>query len=617
MRHVPAVCVAVFAAWCAVAVPARLLGAPAPGVPAAEKALPAGSDEPPAKPAPPPRPEMPACVALSAKVLTPSVLPCEPVILELTWRNTSAEAVEYPDDQPLLLAVQKGDDKNAARHFWMARRIQRDLMIPLKAGESVTRKVPLVLGWPPSNEKPPIEFVLPEPGQYAIAIKGTADPAPVAVTVLELTSAEDRAARPLWTTDLARCLVGPPLEPETVGPAAEAICSQAPTSRYAAYALWVWCTDLTSHRDRAAFLDAARWGEALLARHPDFPLREESFKALVAVYGTLNRADETRDTLADLAREFPQSRYPSDLRERYRDTLARAGTERTVSSGGVSVARAGIRAAGTELIPAGPREAFEAFWNAVALANFAALDPILARDFMSDDGPRRNYGPTLAKLRRNARSGGVIQLAVTGAQMAKTYTRPRSLPAGAARTWYGPLCVIEGRVAVPWDQNGGRPAAAEPQKACWVFYEYPKGKWQLVSETSVTRNFQAGAGAQDIFAGLPRMLRTWRISDGARERSPYEDIKARLGLTGKVVDERTEWVNHKLVMVGSTREEPSLLGEVRLLLKAPAGTPEQWVCRDVTFFLAIGPNDSLIYKRFDLRPPSHGPRPSKPEPAGR
>ena len=608
MRHVSAVWVVV-AVWCMVAVPAGLLGAPAAEKPLPPRsgespAKPPGSGESPAKPAPPPRPEVPACVALSAKVLTPSVLPCEPVILELTWRNTSTEAVEYPDDQPLLLAVQKGDDKDAARYLWLARRIQRDLMIPLKAGESVTRKIPLVLGWPPSNAKPPIEFILPEPGRYAIAIKGTADPAPFAVTVLELTSAEDRAAKPLWTTDLARGLVGPALELEAVGPATEALYSEAPTSRYAAYALWVWCTDLTSHRGRPAFLEAARWGEALLARHPDFPLRKESFKALVAVYTTLNRADEAHALQAELERELREG-SPGSI------------PPPAALPGGPSVARAGIRAAGTELIPAGAREAFEAFWNAVALGNFAALDPILARDFMSDDGPRRNYGPTLSRLRRNARAGAVIQLAVTGAQMAKTYTRPRSLPAGAARTWYGPLCVVEGRVALPWDQNGGRFAASEPQKACWVFYEYPKGKWQLVSETSVTRNRRAGAGAQDIFAGLPRTIRTWRISDGARERSPYEDIKAKLGLTGKVVDERAEWVNHKLVMVGPTREEPSLLGEVRLLLKTPAGTPEQWVQRDVTFFLAIGPRDGLIFKRFELRPPSHGPRPSGPDPAGR
>ncbi len=607
MRHVPAVFLAAAAAsllvptaWCASAAPPS---ASPPAKPALSLPNGTGATTSEDEKEKPKRPEMPPSVQWQAKVLTPTVLPGEPVILDVTWRNTSTSPVEYPDYQPLLFAVLEAGEHGPPRLFWIVRRVRRDLMIPLEPGETYTRKVPFVLGWPPSKTSVPMEFVLPEPGNYQILVKGAADPTPLAVTVVAPRSAEDMAAKNLWTIEIARWLVGGRPDPETVVPALEGIYSQYPTSRYAAWALWIHATIMTVGGDVRRFTEAARWGEAVVARHPDFPLREEVVKALVGVYAATGKADQARETFGELARWFPQSRYLARLREQFAQVLSRPGVRSELPQAGTRIPRATIRSSGTEMIPQGVREAFETFWRAVAEGNFAAVEGILARDFMSDHGPRLSYAPALWKQRRNAGSGA-IQVLVGKAQTAKTYARPRSMPAGAARTWYGPLCIVGGSLSVAWNGHGGRGDRVRAPNACWVFYEYPKGVWKLVSEVATTPNLLAGGQARGIRAKLPENLRNWRISDGRRERAPYEEIKAQLGLTGKVVDERTEWTNHVLRMTGPSKTEPRLAGRIRMLLKSGAGPVGQWVVRDVDFYLAVGPNGQLILKRIDVKMPT-------------
>ena len=606
MRHVPAVLLAVAAA--------SLLG---PDARCATAAAPGAS--PPAKPAlrlpngtgetasegekeKPKRPEMPPAVRWQAKVLTPAVLPREPVILDITWGNTSTGSLEYPDDQPLLFTVRKAGEAEP-RRLWIVRRVHRDLMIPLGPDETCTRKVPFVLGWPPSKTRPPMEFVLAEPGNYEISLMGDAAPAPLAVTVTAPRSAEDVAAGNLWTVEIARGLVGARPDPQTVVPALEKIYSQYPTSRYAAWALWIHATIMTAGGGVDRFTEAARWGEALVARHPDFPLCEEALKALVGVYATLGKTDQAREALAELAGRFPQSRYLASLRRQFAHVLSGPGVRSELPPAGTTIPRATIRASGTETIPPGVREAFETFWQAVAEGNLAAVEAALARDFAGDHGSRLHYAPALWKQRQNARSGA-IQIRITKAETAGTYARPRTMPSGAARTWYGPLCVVAGSLSVAWDrQVGGRTTVRSPS-ACWVFYEYPKGVWKLVSEVAATPNLLAAGQAQAIRAKLPRSLRNWRISDGRRERAPYEEIKAQLGLTGKVLDEHTRWINHVLRMTGPSKTEPRIAGRIRMLLKPGAGPAGQAVVRNVDFYLAVGPDGKLILKRIDVKMPT-------------
>ena len=613
MKHVPVVLVA--------AAVASLLGPAARGASAAPASPPAppkagetfldSESLPDSETGEPKRPQMPASVRWKAEVLTPTVLPCEPVLLDITWRNTSTSPVEYPDDQPLLFVVRKAGQKEL-RLFWIVRRIRLDRMIPLGPGETYTRKVPFVLGWEPGEAKPPKEFVLPEPGRYEIFIVGASNAAPLDVTVAEPASVADVAARKRWTTEAVRWLLGGRPDPDTVEPDLEAISSQYPTSRYAPWALWIRATIMAARGGAGGFAEAARLGETLVARYPDFPLREDAFKALVGVYAATGQDDRAREMVAELARLFPQSRHLAGLREQLAKATPRPKVGLEMPPPGAPVPRAAIQVSGTERIPPGARELFQTFWQAVGDGDFAAVERVLAGDFMSDYGSRPQYVPALWKRRRNARSGS-IQVRVAKAEMAETYDRPRSIPSGAARTWHGTLCIVEGSLTVAWDlQGAGRDVARLPN-ACWVFYKSPTGLWKLVSETATTPNLLAAGLAQGVFSKLPRGLTTWRISDGQQDRAPYEEIKAQLGLTGKVADDRTRWVNHKLNMTGSSMTEPLLQGQIRMPLKSGAGPAGQWVVRDVHFCLALGPGGDLVLKRIDVRMPTPFTQPEPSE----
>ena len=603
MKHVPAVLLAAASALLLVSA-ARASGTVAPGPsppPTPNASAPDAQEEEPK------RPEMPASVRWDAKILTPTVLPCEPVILDITWSNTAAGRVEYPDDQPLLFVIRRAGEKGL-RLYWIVRRIQRDLMIPLEPGEAYTRRVPFVLGWEPGETKPPREFVLTEPGRYEVYVVGASNAAPMTVTVAEPATVADLAARKQWTAEVARWLVGGQPDPATVEPILVAIYSQHPTSRYAPWALWIHATIMTVRGGADGFTEAARMGEMLAARYPDFPLREEVFRALVSVYAASGNADQARVTFAEMERRFPQSRYLAAARERLGKEALRPGVQPEMPPPGTPIPRAIIQVSGTEMIPQGAREVLQVFWQAVADGDFATLDGMLARDFMSDYGTRPYYAPALWKQRKNARTG-TIHVRVTKAGTADEYDRPQSIPSGAARTWNGPLCVVEGSLAVAWDRrDGGRDVVRRPN-ACWVLYKYPTGQWKLVSETATTPNLLAAGQAQALFRALPRGLRTWRISDGQRERFPYEEIKAQLGLTGKVADERARWVNHKLNMTGPSMTEPLLQGQIRLPLKSDAGPAGQWVVRDVDFALTLGPSGDLVLKRIDLKMPTEQSRP--------
>jgi len=604
MRHVPAVLLAA-AALALLLSDARGAGAPVPppSPPSKAAAAPPEAESEKAE-----RPEMPASVQWEAKILTPTILPCEPVILDVTWRNTAAQPVAYPDNQPLLFVVRRTGEKSL-RLYWIVRPVRRGLMIPLEPGRAYTRKVPFVLGWEPGETKPPKQFVLTEPGRYEISIVGASNATPMAATVADLTSAADLAARKRWTVEVVRWLVGGRPDPVTVEPALQAIYTQYPTSGYAPWAMWIHATIRTVRRNADDFAEAARLGEALVARYPGFPLREEVFKALVGVYAATGNADQAHLTFAEMERRFPQSRYLASLRARFGKAALRPGAEPEMPPPGTPIPRAAVETSGTDIIPPGVRDTFVAFWQAVARGHFAALDGLLARDFMSDYGAKPYYAPALWKQRKNARSGS-IRVRVTTAEMAETYARPRSMPSGAARTWRGALCVIEGSLTVAWDRPDGRRDVSRRPNACWVLCKYPDGRWKLVSEIATTPNLLAAGKAQSIFSKLPRALRTWRISDGQRERCPYEEIKVQLGLAGKVDDGRARWVNSRLFMAGPSRTDPRLEGQIRLPLKSGAAGAGRWVVRDVHICLAMTPGGDLVLRRIDLKMPTEWTRPA-------
>jgi hypothetical protein len=572
--------------------------------------------------APPPRAaEPPGGLSRQVAVLGDAVLPGEPLVLRMTWHNTSSKSVECRDDQPLRVTVRKAGEA-AARQLAILRRLPRGpaATISLAPGKSFSRKILVVVGQAGDAEGAPAEFVLPAAGKYTLSVEGVTEPAALAVTVAAPASAEDAAACHAWTVEAARCLAVD--QSDAAGAAAiEKMCAEHPTSRYAPYAMWAQADELARRGGRRGVARAAVLCEGLLDRHPAFPLREEAFRALVSLYEAMGDGPSARETAEDFARTAGAGELVADLRRTYGESFERLGPPRPAPPSGRAVLAVPVQGSGTEGIPPAVRPAFDAFWKAIGQGDFAALPGMLARDFMSDYGPRSAYAGALAQHRKDA-TAGQIQFIVTRAHMETAFARPASLPKGEERAWYGNLCVIEGSLHIKWTiPNAVSGDTLDAARACWVLCGYPDGKWRLLSETCPSRNYLIGALAQRVMKDLTKTFTTWRVSDGTRERSPYEEIKARAGLTGKVADERTQWANFQLAMVGPGRQEARIIGLARMLLKPPAGDPakEVWAEWLVTILLVPGDGDSLILKdlsategRMPPSVPSQPPSPGRP-----
>lgn len=560
--------------------------------------------------------ESPPVLERRIEVVTPAVLVGEPVILKITYRNASTQTVDLRDEA-LQVSVQAGGGV-AARTLYLVKRPRP--LTAIEPGQVHTRKAPVILGRPEAAETSPAEWVFPTAGRYGLAVAG-AEAAPMVVTVADVVAPEDLAARDLWTLDVAAGLVAESERHKTAMAALDRMTNECPAARLAAYALWVRADDLArGATDQRDYARAAGLCETLLDRYPDFALREETFKALVGIYQAYRQGVRARTTAEDFARAFPESEHVVRLRKAYGDAFGGLGPARDLPAVGAPVARAEFTGVGMELLPAGVRPAFEAFWQAVAAGDLAAVEALLARDFVSDAGDRGEYLRSLWRQRKGA-TAGQIQVSVAKATPARSYARPATMPAGDARTYAGTLYVIEGGLATGW----ARPPAVvgmtvqssrrEAPKTTWVLCGYPDGKWRLVSEVALTRNLSVGQAAQRLFHTLPEMFPRWKRSDGERERCPYEEIKAELGLTDKVFDGRTEWKSYTVIMVGGGDNEVKVDGHLRMLLKpeAAGGAKEQWVDRDVTVMLTAGPDETLLLKSVSSRPAAP-PRPGPTDP---
>jgi hypothetical protein len=555
--------------------------------------------------------EPPDGLVRQVSLLGDTVLPGEPVVLRLTWRNTSARTLECRDDQLLRITVERAGDSAAARPLWLLRKLLKagEATVRLAPGKAFSRQVLVVLGRSEDRESSPPEFVFPAAGKYRLAIEGIADPPSLTITVQDLASVDDLAARHLWTVDVAGLLVAPARD--AAGPAGLAkVYTERPLSRYAPYAMWAQVQELAAFDGFRNGPRAAMLLETLLDRYGSFPLREEAFEALVELYHAMNDGEAARETAEDFARAMPASDAVAALKQTYGDTFDALGPRRPAPSAGTAAVRATLDLTGADAIPAAVRPVFEAYWKSVAAGNFEAVPALLARDFMGDYGPRGAFVSALGQHRMGA-TAGAMQVAVSKAAMASSFDRLHSLPRGMARSWHGNLCVIEGSLTIKWTIPGVTTGdTLRAPRACWVFNGYPDGTWKLVSETVPSRNLLAGALGQTLTRRLARTFAAWRASDGQRERSVFEEVKERLNLADKVVDSRTQWIGMQVRMGGEARDEVQLIGQVRLLMKPAPAEPakETWVERIVAIYMLLGDGDTLVLKEWKFyEPPGRPP----------
>jgi len=529
-------------------------------------------------------------------VAVPSGLPAA---LKVTLRNTGSQAVEVPEEGFGVVSVEKEgvaarpEPAEAARRFWVwsPPPIKRQAVL-LEPGRTLTWTVLLVVGRPKESPKAPLEWLFPQPGRYVVRTDGVDAERPIIVTVAPPATAEDRAGRDLWTLQAAAALAGEGSPVRDLLPLADKIVAAAPSGPYAAYALWLKANFLARHATDIREMNLAAYlCDAILERHPDVAVQDEVFETLFTVCQAGWQAARARDAAADLAAAFPQSLSLARVRQ------AGGGAAR-VSAASAAGAGIPVTISGLDQVPQGPREVLDAYWRSAAKGRLLAVSGVLTRDFMGGFGTRVEYLEYLGRLVRRA-AGGEIRVAVGKATTADAYDRPASLPNGEERSWRGHICIIDGTVSVPGAADrSGRDAASEPTKASWALLEYPAGTWKLISETRSDRNLSVGALGRKLLYDLNMGFPSWHLSDGRRDRFPYEEVKRQAGVAGKVVDERTEWDSHMLVMAGPARDQVVLTGQVRMLLKAEAGAAarETWVARSVQVTLAVDDRGALVLK---------------------
>ncbi|MBE3095578.1 MAG: hypothetical protein IMZ44_00440 [Planctomycetes bacterium] len=523
-----------------------------------------------------------------------------PIVVTVTYRNTLSCAARVPDWWTYNVTVRKAGAAGAAgpaQALWVrAASAPCSQPVLLGPGESRTRTALAVVGRLEDSDTSPPLLLFPEAGRYAIEGDGWGQGGPLEVTIEEPQAPDDRAARGLWTADVAACLVGDAARLSDALPAAERICTQYPLSRYAGYALYLRAEHACRRGDPRDRAEAAHGCEVILERHPEVLIRDRVLALLAVFSEQVLQRQRAREAAGELSRLFPASDCLADLRRANPVLFAAAAAggppdDRTPAAVTLSVS-------GLEAVPEGPRRTLEAFLQAAAQGRLDAIEALLARDFMGDFGPRSQYAEKL-RLERRGIAGGEMRVAVRKAAMVPEYRRLISLPRGEQRTWHGPVCLVEGAVSARWapDRPGNRLDAPE---ASWALYEYPRGTWKVISETCPTRNLAAGAMGQRLMRDLPRTLTAWKVTDGTRERRPYEEIKQQARLGGPTLDQRTEWRTHSVTAVGKDADEILLTGRVRLLLEAGAADPktEQWVEREVRMHLVLGDGGSPVLREL-------------------
>jgi len=569
-----------FIGLAAVCLAAGATVATVPGAPAVAKQVKGG---PPAAAASP--------IERKVTGLVVTVPPGLPAALKVALRNTGPKAVEVAEEGFGVISVEK--EGVAARAFWVwsPPPIKRQA-VWLDPGRTLTRTMLLVVGRPKEIPKAPLEWLFPEPGRYLVRTDGVDAERPIIVTVAAPESAADRAAGVLWTLQAAAALAGEGWPVRGLLPLADKIVAAAPSGPYAAYALWIKANFLARHAADIREMNlAACLCDAILERHPDMAAQDEVFGALFTVCRAAGQAARAREAAADLAAAFPQSLSLARVQQAGGD--ATRGSEAPATGAGSPVTISGL-----DQVPQGPREVLDAYWRSAAKGRFLAMSGVLARDFMGGFGTRVEQLEHLRDLVGRA-AGGEIRVAVRKAAMADAYDRPASLPNGEERSWRGHICIIEGTVSVPGTADrSGRDAASEPIKASWALLESPAGTWKLISETSADRNLSSGALARKLLNDLNTTFPSWHLSDGRRDRFPYEEVKRQAGVAGKVVDERTTWDSHTIVMSGPAHDIVKMTGEVRMLLKAEAESAagESWVARSVQVTLVVDERGVLVLK---------------------
>jgi len=522
-------------------------------------------------------------VRRTVKVLNEGLVPGEPACLLMTWENPTDEDAAITDYFVRAVRVRREGTAGEAPLWWLNPTSRRFVPpIPVRAHGRHARRLWLAVGRDKKSFKAPPALLWPEPGTYRIWFDGEDEADGFALKVAEPADDEMKAAVKAWDTAVATCFVG---ELGSIGgaqPSIDALLTEHPGTRLAAYAVFVKARaqEESADADREKLLDAARVYEMIIDQHGRLPVCEEAFVRAIDLYSGAERETDARALAEDLAKAFPDGDQVAEVRARYGENFERLGRRAPGGHRSKSGKPARLVLKGLDRVPEPARATLRDFVQAYASGDGAKIGAHLARDFMSDLGPGGDY--LLYTWRTPARCTATLTITVKKSEAAKAYTRPAGEGGSSERTWQGDLCVVEAVRSIEID-GPDKPPPDVPQLT-WVLSQYPDGSWKVVSDHHDSPTLMTARLAKGIWRILPEGFAGWRISDGKNDRCPYEEVKQVLAPDQSIDEEQTRWINKTLHMMGDgTRAR--VVGEAVLYVKDPDNPRKR--ARPVNHLVAI------------------------------
>ncbi len=262
---------------------------------------------------------------VSVEAVNSPLLVGEPLYLRLSWRNTSEQTV------PLVFGVvhqvhvgAEGQPPALLRlyHGWRPSTYIRVRPVNLDPGQVHVRTL-----WVDLVGEHEVRLLFDRAGTYRIRPAGFPADSAALVEVRDPVDPQDRQASRLWNQTAARAWgsardIAHATSTGPVRAAVDEILTKCPESRFAPYAAWIKIMDLTkgvrvSDSRDVDYPAVSKWLEFILTRHPKSPLREAALEEAVGAYRGQRDWSRAKETVEQLAREFPLSVRLAGLRKTY------------------------------------------------------------------------------------------------------------------------------------------------------------------------------------------------------------------------------------------------------------------------------------------------------------
>lgn len=480
----------------------------------------------------------------------------EPIAIELLTTNLSSKPA-YPVSRTFAFYISRdnGDWKKVLVYRTREEEMIHFLPAPyspkLLQGESGSQRQWIILVKCPKSDNDReigIKFAFEEEGRYKVNLT----PSDNGAAQFSIVKVSDPGFE-LFDKVVAMMFLGESGVALEHAALAEELLKKHPRSVYAPYAamaLWVF-HEKRQQRSYSPegeytwpvlqwFHESLPYIDFVIDNAPPGPLHEDALwrkcKAILRAVGyeksSIQLAESYKRCISILEKNYPQSSYLSELCEdpekwdRWRTVpelkpvAKRVGVQRFVTQG-------------LEKIEKDARHVFEAFLQAMASEKVEDVAKFLASDFEWEIGDANSFMENIREVHAKV---NIDEESIVVKEAIRVSSHERKVEGKAKiKSYVGNIWIIRGERKVRWTfletgiSNEEKYPAAEwglikhekDWKVAWVQYEEPYDGPSLELLDAITKQIWEG-------------FSNWRISDGMRERCPFEEVLPRLGFDGEI-----------------------------------------------------------------------------------